>query len=67
MTVMGDPLRLRQIVNNLVSNAIKFTDSGSVCVTQTAGPLEGGKTTVAIEVYDTGAGIPADKLALIFD
>jgi signal transduction histidine kinase/CheY-like chemotaxis protein len=67
VTVTGDPLRLRQIVNNLVSNAIKFTEAGSVRVTQShTEPVE-GKTTVCIEVADTGAGIPEDKLALIFD
>ena len=67
LSVTGDPLRLRQVVNNLVSNAIKFTDSGTVRVTQSSTKPVDGKTTVSIEVSDTGAGIPADKLALIFD
>jgi len=67
LTVTGDPLRIRQIVNNLVSNAIKFTDSGMVRVTQSSTQQIEGKTTVSIEVSDTGTGIPADKLALIFD
>ncbi len=65
--VTGDPMRLRQIVNNLVSNGIKFTDAGSVRVAQSHTPPVNGKTVVTIEVSDTGAGIPADKLALIFD
>ncbi len=67
LVVTGDPLRLRQVVNNLVSNAIKFTDEGIVRVTQSSTKPVDGKTIVAIEVSDTGAGIPADKLALIFD
>lgn len=67
VTVTGDPLRLRQIVNNLVSNAIKFTDKGSVRVTQSNTLPFDGKTVVSIEVADTGTGIPEDKLALIFD
>lgn len=67
VTVTGDPLRLRQIVNNLVSNAIKFTETGKVSVTQSCTEPVEGKTVVRIEVADTGAGIPADKLALIFD
>jgi signal transduction histidine kinase/ActR/RegA family two-component response regulator len=67
LTVTGDPLRLRQVVNNLVSNAIKFTDAGTVRVTQSCTKPEDGKTTISIEVSDTGTGIPADKLALIFD
>ena len=67
LTVAGDPTRLRQIVTNLVSNAIKFTEQGWVRVTQRAVVRDDGKTLVRIEVADTGAGIPKDKLALIFD
>jgi two-component system, sensor histidine kinase len=67
VVVTGDPLRLRQIVNNLVSNGIKFTDAGTVRVTQSNTLPVDGRTTVTIEVADTGAGIPEDKLALIFE
>ncbi|MEI9815253.1 MAG: ATP-binding protein [Acidobacteriota bacterium] len=67
LRVVGDPLRLRQIVNNLVSNAIKFTEGGSVRVKQTASRRSDGKAIIRVEVADTGGGIPADKLGLIFD
>ncbi|MEO8097128.1 MAG: ATP-binding protein [Acidobacteriota bacterium] len=67
LTVAGDPTRLRQIVNNLVSNAIKFTASGGVCVRQEAVRAADGLAVVSIAVSDTGTGIPADKLSLIFE
>ena len=57
----GDPYRIRQIIQNLVSNAIKFTDSGSISVTASA-DAEGLK----IKVLDTGMGIPPDKIDTIF-
>jgi len=60
----GDPLRLRQILVNLLSNAVKFTEAGRVCLRMT---LDGSPNCLLIEVSDTGAGIPADKLSLIFE
>ncbi|MGH9591916.1 MAG: ATP-binding protein, partial [Bryobacteraceae bacterium] len=65
--VEGDPLRVRQIVANLLSNAIKFTEKGSVKVRQDVSRLPDGRLNVVIEVIDTGTGIPADKLPLIFE
>ena len=58
----ADPGRVRQIVHNLVSNAVKFTDSGSVQV----GIRHDGQNLI-LRVKDTGIGIPADRLTHIFD
>ena len=60
--VIGDAERLRQVLLNLVGNAVKFTDEGCVCVT--AVPIAGG---VDVIVSDTGIGIPADAVPFIFD
>ena len=57
----GDPNRIRQIVQNLVSNALKFTENGGVTVVASAG-AEG----LVIEVRDTGMGIPASKVGALF-
>jgi CheY-like chemotaxis protein len=62
----GDPVRLRQIVNNLVSNALKFTKQGSVRIRITGQGYD-GREGVTIAVADTGLGIPADKLELLFE
>ncbi|MCC6536738.1 MAG: PAS domain S-box protein [Bryobacterales bacterium] len=61
---VGDPMRLRQIVLNLVSNAIKFTSQGLVSLR--AGPAGGGLGRLRIEVEDQGIGIPAEKLPRLF-
>ena len=65
--VTGDPLRLRQIVANLLSNAIKFTEKGWVSVRQSVSAEADGKLTMVLDVADTGAGIPAEKVPLIFE
>ena len=61
----GDPDRIRQVLANLISNAIKFTEQGQISVRLT--PAKGGPGGVRITVSDTGIGIAADKIALIFD
>ncbi|WP_168205857.1 ATP-binding protein [Geobacter sp. FeAm09] len=66
--VLGDPLRLRQILANLLANAVKFTESGAVsCTVSQAGrPAEGDRPLVRFEVRDTGIGIPENGRALLF-
>lgn len=64
--IKGDSLRLKQVVSNLVSNAIKFSVGGKVTVMLTAEQLENSNDVrVMLKVQDTGIGIPADKLATL--
>ena len=62
----GDPTRLRQILNNLIGNAVKFTDRGEVEVGVRCVGRENGEVKLAFSVRDTGCGIAADKLDTIF-
>jgi PAS domain S-box-containing protein len=67
--VRGDEVRVRQIVLNLVSNAVKFTDAGGVAVCVSiadASPVADGTCKVAIKVTDTGIGIPAEFASRLF-
>ncbi len=66
-TVVGDPLRLRQIVVNLVGNAIKFTEHGEVVLRVQAEPRDNGYVQLRFSVADTGIGIPPEKQAVIFE
>lgn len=65
--LVGDPLRLRQIVVNLVSNAIKFTEHGEVVLSVQAEPRCNGELQLRFSVVDTGIGIPPEKQAMIFE
>lgn len=68
--VIGDSFRLRQIILNLVGNAIKFTERGEVRISISAADQSGcrdGEYCVKFAVSDTGIGIPSNKLDLIFD
>jgi len=67
-SLLGDPLRLRQILLNLVGNAIKFTDQGEVFVSVDARPNdESAELELEFQVRDTGMGIQKDKQKMIFD
>ena len=66
-TWVGDPVRLRQIVINLVGNAIKFTHEGEVLVNVQAVSPVGDAVELHFEVRDTGIGVPADKIQAIFE
>lgn len=67
-TYCGDPYRIRQVLSNLMSNAIKFTEQGSVTLAVKALPhYQGMLEQVQFTVRDTGIGIPQEKLPLIFE
>ncbi|MEO6026859.1 MAG: response regulator [Candidatus Binatia bacterium] len=65
--VIGDPSRLRQIILNLVGNAIKFTERGEIGVAVRVAAHTDSAVALHFEVSDTGIGIPADKQHLIFE
>jgi two-component system, sensor histidine kinase and response regulator len=65
--VHGDRGRLRQIVTNLVSNAVKFTHRGEVSVRVELGELAAGEAQLRVEVVDSGIGIEPAKLATLFE
>ena len=65
--VQADPFRLRQVLVNLVGNAIKFTDRGHVLVDVQLNALTAGAAQIRVVVSDTGIGIPFEKQKLIFD
>lgn len=65
--VVGDSLRIRQVVLNLLGNAIKFTENGEVKIKVKAVSSHAGHVNLLIEVSDTGIGIPEDKQQLIFE
>jgi signal transduction histidine kinase/CheY-like chemotaxis protein len=64
--VCGDPVRLRQVLINLVNNAVKFTESGRVAIRVTTAPANGCNAELRFEVADTGPGIPPDRIGRLF-
>ncbi|PBQ32831.1 hypothetical protein CNR22_13965 [Sphingobacteriaceae bacterium] len=65
--VTGDPMRLTQIITNLVSNAIKFTEKGSIKVVAKLLEQKSKEVTVLFSVQDTGIGIPDEKINAVFE
>jgi signal transduction histidine kinase/ActR/RegA family two-component response regulator len=65
--VLGDPGRIRQVLTNLIDNAIKFTDQGFVMVHVAPGPIAGDLPSVSFMIRDSGIGIPRGKQATIFE
>ncbi len=65
--VLGDPVRLRQIISNLVGNAIKFTERGRVLVEVRETGRNANRCTLHFRVSDTGIGIPPERQAAIFE
>ena len=65
--LIGDELRLRQILLNLMGNAVKFTDTGSVTTEVSAASIDGSRVDLQFAVRDSGLGIPVEKQGLIFE
>ncbi len=66
LMVCADPGRLRQIILNLIGNAVKFTHEGYIALHAWSEPAADGRLALIIEISDTGIGIPADKLDRLF-
>jgi PAS domain S-box-containing protein len=65
--LIGDPGRIRQVLTNLVGNAVKFTEKGHILVEVSRESADPGPVVLRFEVRDTGIGIPADKLGHVFE
>ncbi len=65
--VKGDPSRIRQVVTNLVGNAIKFTERGEILIKASIAQLDSGELNLRCCVLDTGIGVPVNKQSTLFD
>ena len=65
--LIGDPMRLRQVLSNLIGNAIKFTPDGHVLVEVREESRDEGRASLRFRIADTGIGIPADKHDAVFE
>ncbi len=63
----GDPVRLRQVLTNLIGNAVKFTEEGEIVLRVEVEEDRGGRLALRFSVRDTGIGIPKDRQAAIFE
>ena len=66
-TIQGDSIRLRQVLGNLVNNAVKFTESGAVLLAVTVAPAEGTETVLEFSITDTGVGVSPVEQQRIFE
>ncbi|WP_439473160.1 response regulator [Brevundimonas sp.] len=64
--IQGDVVRLKQILTNLVSNSVKFTEQGFVCLTALPGPMRKGQPTLRFSIDDTGIGFDSDTRNRLF-
>ena len=67
LRLIGDPGRVRQVISNLLGNAVKFTERGEITVEVTLGECSPGSAFLCFEVRDTGIGIPAARQSAIFE
>ena len=65
--LMGDPMRLKQVLNNLISNAVKFTSTGGIVIEAVYGGSAGEKEKILISVSDTGIGIKDEEKDILFE
>ncbi len=65
--VIGDPMRLHQVLSNLIGNAVKFTEAGKITVQAAAARRSEEQVEISFSVRDTGIGIPADKVSTLFE